>query len=52
VRGGYRKVSVYSIVEMMVMLDNAQLDELRIQPVGESEDMIDLICPPENIDAF
>jgi len=22
-------------VEMMVMLDNAQLDELRIQPVGE-----------------
>ena len=39
-------------VEMMVMLDNAQLDELRIQPVGEGEDMIDLICPPEKIDAF
>ena len=34
------------------MLDNAQLDELRIQPVGEGEDMIDLICPPEKIDAF
>ena len=32
------------------MLDQQSLEKLKIQPVGEG--MIDLICPPEHIDAF
>ena len=32
------------------MPDKKSLEELKIQPAGEG--MIDLICPPEQIDAF